>query len=317
MAKALEKSTVLIEAARLYYEHGFSQQQIADKLGLSRPGISRLLQMARQQGIVRIEICDPAERSTQLETELQTKFNLKKVIIVPNDGEETTVIKRRLGQVAAKFLDQLVTEDLVLGVSWGSTMQAVVKQLRPRRVKNMVVVQLNGGVSRAEYNTHASDIAQRIGETYQATPFLLPLPAVVDNADLKRAIIADKNISRTLSLALRAQVVMFTVGYFNKNSVLVKADYFEPEEVELLLRQRAVADICSRIITTTGKICSPELDSRTIGIELLELSKKPTAIAVAGGKEKLPAIHAGLLGKHFNVLITDEWVASELLEWPE
>jgi len=43
------------------------------------------------------------------------------------------------------------------------------------------------------------------------------------------------------------------------------------------------------------------------------LCKKSYSIAIAGGKEKLQAIRAGLCGHLFNVLITDEWVAEELL----
>jgi deoxyribonucleoside regulator len=93
----------------------------------------------------------------------------------------------------------------------------------------------------------------------------------------------------------------------------VKADYFESDEVDELLKSGAVGDICSRIIKADGTICSEDLNNRTIGIELKELKKKQYSIAVAGGKEKLAAIKAGLNGKWFNSLITDEWVATELL----
>jgi len=313
MSGKTNHTSLLVEIARLYYEHNFSQQKIANKLDISRPGVSRLLQQARNRGIVRIEIFDPTENGTLLEEKMQKKFGLKKVIVVPNDNEETQIIKKRLGRVAVTLLEQLVEEGLILGVSWGTTMQEVAKQVRRKSVKDMTVVQLNGGISRAEYDTHASEIAQKISEKYQAIPFLLPLPAIVDSAELKQAIIYDKNISRTLDLARKAKVAIFTIGSFNHDSVLVKADYFENEEVDSLLKRGAVGDICSRIITHDGKICSAELNSRTIGIELEELRKKPYSIAVAGSKEKLQAIHAGLRGHLFNVLITDEWIAEELL----
>lgn len=305
--------SVLVETARLYYEHSFSQQQIAKKLGVSRPGVSRLLQQARDEGIVRIEVIDPSARGTQIEIELKQKFGLKEAVVVPNGEAETGLIKSRLGQAAVVMLDRLVREGIILGISWGTTMQEVARQVRRRKVKEMIVVQLNGGISRAEYDTHASEIAQKIGENYRALPFLLPLPAVVDRADLKRAIVADKNISPTLELARRAEVALFTVGSFDHDSVLVKAEYFEPAEVDSLLERGAVGDICSRIITRGGEICSAELNARTIGIELEELHKKPYSIAVAGGLEKLTAIRAGLRGCWFNCLITDEGVASELL----
>lgn len=306
-------STTLVEAAKLYYEHQLSQEEISKKLGVSRPTISRLLQQARETGIVRIEIIDPSEIGTRLEAALIKKFKLKKVAVVPNDTNDTKIIKKRLGKAAVLLVDQLISEGTVLGISWGTTMQEVARQLRPRRVKDMIVVQLNGGISRAEIDTHASEIAKAISESYKAIPYLMPLPAVVDSANLKKAILSDKNISHTLELGRKADIALFTVGSFGYNSVLVKADYFESDEVKELLQSGAVGDICSRILKADGTICSKDLNNRTIGIELEEIKKKPYSIAVAGGKEKLAAIQAGLKGKWFNSLITDEWVAIELL----
>lgn len=311
--KTQYKSTILVEAAKLYYEHQLSQLEISRKLGVSRPTVSRLLQQARDTGIVKIEITDPSEIGTLLESGLIQKYSLKKVVVVPNDTNDNNIVKKRLGKAAVLLVDQLISEGTILGISWGTTMQQVALQIRSRRVKDMVVVQLNGGISRAEFDTHASEIAKTIGQSYKAIPYLMPLPAVVDNANLKKVILSDKNISRTLELGRKSEIALFTIGSFGYNSVLVKADYFEPLEVDELLKSGAVGDICSRIIKADGTICSKDLNNRTIGIELEELKKKQYSIAVAGGKEKLAAIKAGLKGKWFNSLITDEWVATELL----
>ena len=231
---------------------------------------------------------------------------------MPNSADNIE-IKKRLGMATVKYLEPLIRSEQILAVSWGSTMREVARSFNKKRVNGMVVVQLNGGVSKAEYDTHASEIAQRIGEKLWATPFLLPLPAIVDNAELKNAIIKDRNISRTLEYALNASIAVYTIGLFNHESVLVQADYFDRDEVEDLLDKEAVADICSRIITREGRICSPDLDKRTIGIELDDLRKKEFSIAVAGGKEKLPAVLAGIRSGVFNILITDEYIASHLL----
>lgn len=307
-------STIMVEAAKLYYDHQLSQLEISRKLRVSRPTISRLLQQARNTGIVKIEIIDPSENGNQLESAILQKYNLKKVIIVPNDTNDNNIIKKRLGKAAVLFLDQIINEGSILGISWGTTMQEIAKQIRPRKVENMTVVQLNGGISRVELDTHASEIAKTIGSRYSAIPYLMPLPAVVDNAELKRAILSDKNISRTLELGRKADIAMFTIGSFNHNSILVKADYFAGEEVEKLLTYGAVGDICSRILNKDGMICSKKLNDRTIGIELEELRSKPYSIAVAGGQDKLIAIKAALSGGWFNCLITDEGIATKLLK---
>ena len=310
----MNQSQLLYEAANLYYDHQFSQQQIAQKLGVSRPGVSRLLQKAREQGIVKIEIINPDQHGTALELQLKETFGLKSAIVVPNDDEDDLTIKSRLATATIKFLEQILSDDTILGVSWGTTLQAFPLAMSRKKYRNMSVVQLNGGISRAEYDTHAAEVIQRMGQHLSAIPFLLPLPAVVDQPELKQTIISDRNIARTLALANDAEIALYTIGLFNHQSALVKADYFEPTEVDQLLQDGATADICSRIISDDGSISSTELDSRTIGISLKALQEKPWSVAIAGGMEKYHAINAALKGKHFNVLITDDLVAKELLE---
>lgn len=56
-----DKNKLAISAAKLYYQSGFSQAEIAKELQLSRPSVSRLLQYAKDMGFVRIEIFDPIE----------------------------------------------------------------------------------------------------------------------------------------------------------------------------------------------------------------------------------------------------------------
>ena len=142
----------------------------------------------------------------------------------------------------------------------------------------------------------------------------MPLPAIVDSPALKQGILSDSNISRTLDLGRQAPIALFTVGSFGPDSILVAADYFQPPEVDQLLAQGAVGDICSRLINHHGGICDPDLDARTIGLELEELKSKPWSIAVAGGRGKQLAIAAALRGHWFNTLITDEDTAQNLLD---
>jgi deoxyribonucleoside regulator len=305
----------LIKVARLYYLYNLSQQQIADKLKISRPGVSRLLREARDMGVVRIEIVDPEGNGADIERSLREKYRLKKAVVVPNEGaSDEAGLKQRLGMAAARVLDGLVREGSVVGVSWGSTMQELIRHLNPRRVKDMTVVQLIGGIARAEYDTHASEIAMKFADNYKAVPFLLPVPAIVDDVRVKEALMSDSRIARVLELGRQAEIAVFSVGRLDHGCLMCRAEYFKKHEVDALLRKKAVGDIISRMVTDTGAICSPELDARTIGIELEDLKKKPFSIAVAGGREKLPVILAGLLGRYFNVLVTDEESAVRLLD---
>ena len=50
-----EKDKLSIEVAELYYQLNYSQQQIANRLEVSRPTVSRLLQYAKDKGYVQIK----------------------------------------------------------------------------------------------------------------------------------------------------------------------------------------------------------------------------------------------------------------------
>ena len=54
-----DKQQLSVEVARLYYQSDYSQQEIANKLNISRPTISRLLKYAKEKGFVQISIADP------------------------------------------------------------------------------------------------------------------------------------------------------------------------------------------------------------------------------------------------------------------
>lgn len=86
-----DKDKLAINVAKLYYRSDFSQQKIAQELGVSRPSISRLLQYAKDKGYVNIQIVDPVEDMSIMEQRLKDKLHLKDVKIASstiNDEEE-------------------------------------------------------------------------------------------------------------------------------------------------------------------------------------------------------------------------------------
>ncbi len=310
------KSSMLVEAAKLYYVHRMSQQHIAEKLGTSRPTVSRLLSQARDEGIVRIEIIDPARHGRRLENALMDKFRLRQVVIVPADNATGDTLKKRLGQAAALALNERVFNGCILGVSWGTTMHHLMQQLRPKPVRDMKVVQIVGGISQAEFDPHASEIAQKFGENYQARSCFLLLPAIVDNVRVKQAMESDTRIRKAGVLMKKADIIVCSVGVFTPDSLLIRAEYFSPHDVGKLKSLGTVGDICSRMVGPAGEISWPDLDARTVAIELADLKKADVRMAVAGGMDKRHIIKAALLGGYFNILITDDEVAEYLIEQP-
>jgi deoxyribonucleoside regulator len=308
-----EKLTKVIEAAKLYYLLDYNQNEIAKILGVSRPTVSRFLQQAKSEGIVQIKIMDPTEDVLNLALQLENKFKLKKAIVASIPQFENHIVKNYLGEKAAVYLNEIVKDEDIIGVTWGTTLYHIAIELKQKFVKDVKVVQLKGGVSHAETNTYASEILYLFGKAFNTTPHNLPLPAIVDHAVVKQAMEADRHIRKILELGKQANIALFTIGSIKTDSLLFQLGYFTESDLRSLYG-KAVGDICSRFFDKDGKVCNESLNERTLGIDFDDLRKKEHSILVAGGPNKIEGIYGALKGQYANVLITDQFTAKFLLD---
>lgn len=82
-----EDRMLMAKVADLYYLRDLTQQEIADRLGFSRPTVSRLLRRSRAAGVVRIEVIAPDGLQHRLARELEQTFHLREAVVFP--GAET------------------------------------------------------------------------------------------------------------------------------------------------------------------------------------------------------------------------------------
>jgi deoxyribonucleoside regulator len=308
-----DKLTRVVKAAKMYYQLDYSQQTIAKELNISRPSVSRLLQEAKDRGLVQIKIVDPNKGVQELSEIVKKKFQLKECLIADTPVNEDRVIKAEIGRKCADYLHDIVKDGDIIGTTWGTTIFEIARHVQKKSVYNLKIAQLNGGVSYSETKTYAAEILNYLGEAFDTSPHFLPLPAVVDHLLVKQAIVSDRHIRHVLELGKRANIVLLTVGDRNESSALVKAGYFTEGDISVLKERNAVGDICSRMIDIDGNICHEELDARTIGVELEDLKHKENAVLVAGGLNKVEGIIGAIRGGYANVLITDKFVAEALL----
>ena len=309
-----DKDWLSIDAARLYYESDMSQQKIANELGISRPSVSRLLQYAKDRGFVQIKIIDPTERGLSLADELCQKYNLKTVKIANAPLNDNREIKKAIGLKAAEYLYDIVKDHDIIGIGWGSSLYQMAQKLKAKPVKDVQVVQLKGGISYSKLNTYAHEIVTLVARAFSTTGIFLPIPVMFDNMEVKRLVEHDKYVKNILDMGKRANIAIVTVGPATDESILFHLGYYINKKDREILSQQAAGDLCSRFYDDDGKIVDEELDNRTVGIRLDEFQNKETRILVAGGKEKLRAIHAALKAGYMNVLITDQYTALALKE---
>jgi deoxyribonucleoside regulator len=307
---------LLVRVARMYYGMHLTQEQIGDRLGLSRFKVGRLLDRAVRESIVRIEIVHPAARLVELEESLITRFGLTAAVVTDTVGggdAAERALREVVAGAAAEYL-AAVRPTGAIGVSWGRTMLELASRLEPGWTTATEIVQLNGATSRSATPTRAGEIVDRFAATTGAAVRLLPAPAIVGSAELRVALEADPSVGETLDAARRAPFAVFSLGVPTPESVLAESGFVVDADRARLRAAGAVGDVLGRFLAGDGRIALPDLDERTVGLPLADLAAKPHAVGLAAGMDRGPIALAAIRAGCLNVLVTDEETARWLVD---
>ncbi|AQW21644.1 RNA polymerase subunit sigma-70 [Lentilactobacillus curieae] len=309
----IDKLKQSLQAAEMYYQDNASQSEIAKSLGVSRPTVSRLLQYAKDAGIVKIQIVNPVVSAQVLADKLVEKYGVE-VHVVSNNYLGNITTQDSVGAYAADYLTTIVKPQDVIGIGWGKTIHNVTEHLEPQSVPGVRVVQLKGSVSYSNQKTYAHESVNELANAYQVAPEYLPLPVIFDNEETKEMVEQDRYISSILELGKRANIALFTVGTVRSEALIFQLGYFNDREIKQL-QNAAVGDIVSRFIDEDGQVVNSEIDSRTVGITLDDLKNKEHAILVAYGNQKAAGVNAVLKAGYANCVIVDQTLAQLLLDF--
>lgn len=307
---------LLTKVSSMYYDQEYNQQQIADRLHLSRPKVSRLLKQARKVGIVQISVVSPTENFIELENTLEDKFELKEVLIVETDPQASDkVLKKQIGTAAANYLQRTISNDDIIGVSWGTTLEALVDALPPKEIEGTHVIQALGGIGPPEDKAHTTDISRRLSQLLNSRLTLLPAPGIVGSADAKNILLSDRQVKTALDLFSKIKTLYVGLGAIETNPVLEPGSHEISDSLyNEIINSEAVGDIALRFFDTHGNSINTKLDELTIGITIEEIKNVDTVVGIAGGPQKVKVIKGALSGKLIDVLITDQLTAEILIK---
>ncbi|MGB9682590.1 MAG: sugar-binding transcriptional regulator [bacterium] len=302
------------KVALLYYIERKTQEEIAKKLGLSRPTVSRFLSYARDSGIVSIKLELPGQVFPQLEDELEKLFSLEEVVVV-SSGESDTSLKQNLGIGGAALLRRRIQGIKVLGVSWGSTLYEVINSLpQEHSPSELKVVQLVGGMNPVNSSIYADELAKILATKFNGDAYILRAPMVVDNPEIRKLILNESHIKEVLSLARSSELALVGIGALGKDSILFRSGCVSEAELIEIEKRGGVGDILGRFYDIDGRMIPSSLDERIIGLGLEDLKNIPYVIGVAGGNNKTNAILGALRMNILKGLVVDELVAREILQ---
>lgn len=306
------------KVSSLYYLQDLKQREIAERLHLSRPKVSRLLQQARDRGIVQISVTSPEGNFVELETELENQYDLEEVLITASSfsdaNGDTAFLKRQIGAAAANYLRRTVEDGDILGITWGTTLQAMMKALQPMTTNDVHVVQTLGGVGPPEAEAHAADLSRRLAQLLDGQLTALPTPGIVDSTEARDVLLSDRHTQAALKLFPEITTAYVGIGALDTNPIFTEDPAVPQDTYDALVASEAVGDIALRFFDADGRPVSTSLDERLIGITLEQLNQADRVVGVAGGPQKVEAILGALRGGLVDVLITDRATATNILE---
>jgi deoxyribonucleoside regulator len=319
----------VLKVARLFYEKEMTKTDISHEIRASTTQVARLLEEAKEQGYVRIEFRPPT--LYDLGERLKARFEWLQDVVVVSYAGDLAFLRRMLGKAAAQYFEAAIPEGSRVAIGGGDTMYEMVMAL-PSEDRNVSLVPA-AIIDTGPVLTHIDPAVllailwaksgRRPGHACIATG--LPLNTPLSRQKVKEKyeeFCKRKTVQEVMSEMQRADFVFASLGCLNTDADYEKLSpcphKYPLENLRLteaaLVREGAIGDINYSFFDESGRTTPDWNIFPALGVDRVkEMVKANKRVVVAAGKYKLHALKAALKGKLFNVLITDEMAAKEML----
>lgn len=302
---------LVVEVARQFYLEDKSKTELAAEHGLSRFKIARLLEQARTEGVVRIEIDDAGLTHRSEAVALQRHLGLQDCIVVP--AARTEVDNRRaLARAAAAFVIARARDRDVIGFSWGRTLVAIGEHMAA--LPPATLVQLTGTVGN-DVAQSPVEVIRRIAERTRVRTMAVFAPLFAGTEDGATAMRSDPANAATIRMYRDLDLAVLSVGSWEP-PITQLAEFFSEPEREELNTAGARAEMAGIFVRDDGSIVDASVARRRISVSVDELLRARRVLAVAGTTEKAPAIMAVARSGLISSLVTDTETAAVLMAMP-
>lgn len=311
------KTDLATTAAELYYLQQWKMEDIGKKLNLSRSSVSRLLETARNKGIVEFRINRPSDRSNKLSQQIKNRYSISAKVIEVSENATADERLETVGKETAKKLGNFFRPGITIGLAWGSTISSVSRHMHYFPVSGSTVVQLNGaGNDHSTGLSYSGEILNQFGQNLGANVVHFPVPAFFDDPLAKEVMWKERSTKRILDIQKRIDLAIFGLGRIDAEvpSQVYAAGYLGTSEIESLNSEEVVGDIATVFFRKDGSWDDIELNQRSSGPGLDQLKKAAKRVCVTSGIAKIEALKGALEGGFITDLFIDDLTAEKLLE---
>ncbi len=314
-----EDQFLLAEVAQLYYVREFTQQQIAQRIGVSRSNVSRMLKEAREQGMVEIRIHAPLRTVPGLQEELISRLDLRECLVLATLERDSRIFEAtdtvtQVAALAARYLQENIAEGDTISLGWGRSVHRVAHSRFLREERDVTVVQAMGSIGGSIPEFDGVATTARLASVLGASAHYLHAPMLVTDAAVRDGLLRDPHIHKTLEAARGADTILSSVGAPGREHGQYCTGYLDDAGLDYIRAQGAVGDICGAYYARDGSLVPLEMNERSIAIGSEELRRIPNRVGVSSGAEKPLANIGAARSNLLNVLITDQNTASKMLD---
>jgi deoxyribonucleoside regulator len=301
-------------AARLYYLDGLPQVEVARLLEVSQTKVSRLLQLARERGIVRIAVDEYQPRQPELEQQLRTTLQVNEAVVIRSHSEESVASTRRnVGYFAAPAAAEMIRPAQVIGLTGGRTLAELVRRIHATRpMRDLRIVQLMGSIGAAVDDADAIELSRRLASVFGGTYYALNMPAFASSCASRKTFLEQEQARTIWQLYQQMTLALVGIGTLEE-SAFIDRGVLSDDDLRRLRKAGAVGEICGRFFDRRGQECKTDYRQRVVSIELDQLRRVPQVIGVTTGAARAEAValavHTGLIKS----LVVDERCARAML----
>ncbi|MEM0907341.1 MAG: sugar-binding transcriptional regulator [Pseudomonadota bacterium] len=300
-----------VRIAWCYYALGLTQQEIAERLHITRVKVNRLLAEARRRGVVRITITSKLAENVELEERLKTRFDLADARVVLGTDDERDLAEL-LGRVGAEIYSDQIVEGQTIGIGWGITLKAFATAMPEHPLTRACVVAMLGSLTRRS-SIDAFEAATQLAQKLHAECFYMPGPLICDSKNTRQAFGAQPLMHEVFERAHCADLAIVSVGGVESGTIR-QVGLIEDDQLKSVQNAGAVGNFLGHYIDGAAQIVDHPINKRVLGIRPDALRDIERRVMISGGAMKIPALRAILNAGLLTEIVTDQDSARSLLD---